>query len=360
MGPSQALRRITVLVLPVLALAGPAAADPVSCQRHVARQLLKYGKTLVAVHVKCLDRENLGKIPGPCPDATAQLKIQRVQQRALDRIALSCTLADAAALGFRSDCAYESETTGAEGQCAALPVTTPAELAECLRCWKAAELSELVAVAYASHAVAFCGGALDATSPVCSDLGCTTLLPDQRDLGDTGENDCQRGIGKAAFKYLTRRAKRLEKCALAGGTENDCEADPAVQIALDRYKLASETLIARKCGQRSPAPSLPFCCRTGVANQCTAAATREDCTTGGGTVQEGKTCNAVTNDCDPVGGPNQQVTWWGVCPGSAPCPGTPLTSRDDLVECLEATTDRIVDELLCVQFPTQWSCPAEP
>jgi hypothetical protein len=360
MSRPQTFVGVAAIALLVLALPALAAADPVTCQRQMARQLLKYGKTLVAVQVKCLNKENLGKIPGPCPDAAAQLKIQRVQQRALDRIALACTLADAAALGLRSDCAYESESTGIEGQCAALPVTTPGELAECLRCWKAAELSELVAVAYASHAVALCGGALDATSPVCSNLGCTTPVPDQRDLGDTGENDCQRAIGKAGFKYLTRRAKRLEKCALAGGTENDCESDPAVQSALERYKLASETLIARKCGQRSPSPSLPFCCRTGVANQCTAAATREDCTIGGGTVQEGKTCNAVTNDCDPVGGPNQEITWWGVCPGSAACPGTPLTSRDDLVECLEVTTEGIVNELLCLQFPTQWSCPAEP
>jgi hypothetical protein len=47
-----------------------------------------------------------------------------------------------------------------------------------------------------------------------------------------------------------------------------------------------------------------------------------------------------------------------VCPET----GAALASRDDLVACVDASTDQIVDELLCLQFPanagSDWPCPA--
>ena len=54
---------------------------------------------------------------------------------------------------------------GKEGACAALPVTTPAEFAECLVCWKGAESAEYIAILYASHALEVCGRDLAETSP---------------------------------------------------------------------------------------------------------------------------------------------------------------------------------------------------
>jgi hypothetical protein len=56
-------------------------------------------------------------------------------------------------------------------------------------------------------------------------------------------------------------------------------------------------------------------------------------------------------------GPNQSITWWSYCPESDTCPGTPLSTRDDLVACVDSSADRIVDEMLCLQFPTTWTCP---
>src|SRR6185369_4908836 len=112
-----------------------------------------------------------------------------------EKIAASCSMADLSALGFGSDCQLESGVSGVEAGCAALPVGNPTQFAECLECWKLAELKEFVAIMYASHANEVCGGDLGETSPKCSDLDFTTPLPDQRNVTG-GEYDCQVGIGK--------------------------------------------------------------------------------------------------------------------------------------------------------------------
>ena len=97
----------------------------------------------------------------------------------------------------------------------------------------------------------------------CSELDCTTPLPDQRDLGDTSENDCQKSIGKAGVKHLLAVEKILEKCGLAGGTSASCLADLDVQAAIDKSEQKLAEGIHNKCGNRDPVPSVPFCCKIG-------------------------------------------------------------------------------------------------
>jgi hypothetical protein len=354
----QIITSAAVAALAILLVGSPAAAEPANCQKQVVKQLLKLKKINVKAAAKCLDAENLGKIAGPCPDAATQLKVQKVRTKVITTIATACPDPDRATLGFPNTCAYETTPTGVEAACAALPVGTPAEFATCLACWKEAELAEFMATLYASHAVATCGGALDETSPTCSELDCATPLPDQRDLGDSGENDCQRAIGKAGIKHLLYVEKTLEGCGLKGNDRATCLADLAIQLKIDTAEVKLDTAIRNKCGNRAPAASLPFCCRTGMANACSASATREQCVVDGGDVQEGKTCG-MDNTCDPVGGPNQKITWWETCPISDTCPGTALTSIDDLIGCVDATVDEVTDELLCLQFPSGWPCPPD-
>lgn len=352
------MSRVTALAgLLTLALVLPAHADPVKCQKAIAQQLLKFKKTHLKAHAKCLDAENVNKLPGPCPDTAAQRRIQIVSQKATAKLAIACSMADIAALGFPGDCNFEPVTQGIEGQCAALPVTTPTEFAACLMCWKGAELSEFIAILYASHALEVSGGDLGETSPRCSDLDCTTPLPDQRDLGDTGENDCQRSIAKSGIKYLVSREKILEKCALGGGTQASCLADLRIQLLIDKTEQKKVAGIRNKCGNRDPVPSPPFCCKT-TGNNCVAAATRDDCETMSFQVQEGKVCGPG-NNCDPAPS-NQKITWWGFCPESNTCPGTALSTLDDLISCVDTAADAIVDELICFQFRTGWPCPTGP
>jgi hypothetical protein len=343
-----------------LALAGPAQADPASCQKQIVQQLLKFKKIYLKAHVKCLDGQNVNKLPGPCPDTAALLRIQIIGDKVQAKIAGACTMADLATLGFPGDCQFETIATGIEGQCAALPVTTPAEFADCLMCWKGAELSEYAAIVYASHAEEVCGGDLDEESPQCSDLPCAAPLPQERDLGDTGENDCQRSIGKAAVKYLVSREKILEKCGLGGGTQASCLADLRIQLSLDKALAKLDSGIRKRCGNRDPLPDPPFCCRTGMGNQCTAATTRDECEDIlGGDVQEGKVCG-VDNNCDPAPG-NQTITWWGFCPEPNDCgSATALATLDDLIACVDTTASQIVDELICLQIRTGgWPCPPD-
>jgi hypothetical protein len=212
-----------------------------------------------------------------------------------------------------------------------------------------------MATLYASQAVEVCGGSLDETSPVCSDLNCTTPLPDQRDLGDTGENDCQKSIGKAGVKHLLTVEKVLEKCGLAGGTRASCLADLKVQTSSDKSEQKLREGIHNKCGHRDPVPSVPFCCRTGMGNMCTVVATREDCEMIDGEVWNNQECG-LDGTCDPIPG-QQQLTWWSSCPASDACPGTSVTTLDNLIDCVDTTADAIIQELLCLQFPSGWPCP---
>lgn len=339
----------------LVALANIAHADPVVCQKQVIKTLASFKKISLTATEKCLDKENQGKLPGPCySDPTVVAKIGKKSASSIDKISTSCTMADLAALGFPGDCHFEAATQGAEGNCFNLNVSTPAEFATCLQCWKAVEVNEFLAVLYASHALEVCGS-LDESSPRCSGLDFATPLPDQRNLGDTGENDCQIGIGKAGVKYLLTREKTLEKCALAGGTQATCLGDLTIQEKLQKAEMKKEVLVQKKCGNRRPVASPPFCCRTAMPQVCMATTSRDDCTMNlGGQVMENKTCVAGT--CQPQMG-NQAITWWEVCPET----GAALASRDDLVACVDASADQIVDELLCLQFRgnggADWPCP---
>jgi hypothetical protein len=339
-----------------------AHADPVKCQRTYVKQLLRLKKKFVQLQNRCLDRENVGTVTGPCPDLATAAKIADAEESVREKIADECTLADATALGYPGSCALAAASDGAQQACAALQVTTPTEFADCLICWKEAELRRYVATLYASHAMDLCGGDLGASSPECAALGCTAPLPDQRDLGDTGESDCQRSIGKGGFKYLLLVEKILEKCALTGVDRATCLGDPDVLLKIATAAQRKDNLIMRKCGGRDPAPNPPFCCRTGMGNSCSIASTPEECENLlGGEVQEGKFCDA--GSCSPLGG-NKKVTWWGFCPQSPACPGTALTTLDDLKSCVATTGDAVVDELLCLQFPgnggADWPCPPPP
>jgi hypothetical protein len=336
-------------------------ADAASCQKAIVKGLAKYKKTYLKSFVKCLKKQNNGDIPGPCPDAAASAKIADKKSDVVAKIAASCTPADLTTLNYRTDCAYEMGTAGKEGSCEALAVgTDPTLLAQCLACWKEAELAEYIAILFASHVTELCG-VPTGTSASCSDLECVSLpLPDQRDLTG-GEGDCQLGIGKAGTKYLLKREKTLEKCALAGGTAAACLADADVQAKLAKIETSKQTKIHRKCGNRDPALSPAFCCRVGMGNACSAATSRNDCVMNlMGEVKEDQICG-MGGTCDPVMG-NKQITWWTSCPESNMCPGTALSTLDDLITCVDDSADAIVDKLMCLQFRggggTDWPCPA--
>ncbi len=348
-----------VLVL-VSMMAAPAAhADPAKCQKIITKQMQKQAKKHVQLLNKCLDKENVWKIPGPCPDASTAFKLSKTATAVGAKIAASCSMSDLTTLGFAGDCELEPAAGGVEAGCFALPVTTPGEFASCLQCWQDAEVSEMVATLYASHANEVCAGDLTDTSTICSSLDVTSPLPDQRSLGPGGESDCQQAIGKGGFKYFVLREKTLASCATKGGTKDDCLLDPVVQLKLAKAALKMDTIIDKKCGNRVPQANPPFCCKAGGGNMCVGATTRDECeNVHFGQVQEGKFCD-VDDTCSNPPGNVKGITWWENCPED----GAALTDLDDLKGCVETASGTIIDELLCWTFPggggTDWPCPPE-
>ena len=111
-----------------------------------------------------------------------------------------------------------------------MTVSGPETFAACMECWKGAEFSRFVGTIYASHAQEVCGTALDDTSATCSAIGCTAPTPNQRDLGDNAQNDCQRALAKASLNYLLKREKIIDRCLLKGLSFGACLADPKLQL----------------------------------------------------------------------------------------------------------------------------------
>jgi len=358
-----------MLALLITAVAGSAAfADPVLCEKQMVTQLAKLKKVAAKALGKCIDKDNKGALvpTDACPDVATQAKIQKTRDKVREVIGADCSLADIAALGF-TDCNLDAPDSAAETACAALPVTSSTEFADCLACWKESRISHFAAFLYATHAVEVCGGDATGASTVCSSLECAhPPLPNQLDLGDTSANDCQKAIGKAGIKYLLSREKLLEKCALAGSTRADCAADVTLGLKLDKAKAKVGVLIENKCGNRDPVADPPFCCRTGTGNMCVAAADRATCLAldPGYKVQEGKVCGAG-NTCDPQPG-NQKITWWEQCAEriSGSCTGATLVTQDDMIECIEDNAELVVDRVMCYQFRANlggdWPCPTSP
>jgi hypothetical protein len=342
-----------------------AAADPnVVCHKTVVKQLEKFKKTHLKVYRNCLDKLNRNLIPGPCLDAKSALKLSDTQIKVAESIAKKCTPATLSALGYRTDCQYGASTAGVGGTCFALPASTPTEFANCMMCWKGAEFSRYIGTLYASHATDTCGVALDDTSLTCSAVGCTSPLPTQRNLGDTGENDCQRMMAKAALNYLLKREKILDKCMLLGNSYATCLADVKVDLQLDKAEIQKQTLINKFCNNFAPVADPPFCCRTGgPMQQCVVAATRQDCIDLGGThsVSEDRVCDM--GSCANIAGPGKSITWWEHCPNNEPCPGPTLGDIDGVIQCVDDIADEVVGNVLCLQFPNGGACttptPAE-
>ena len=241
--------------------------DPVNCQKQVNKNPLKFNEDVLEEGREVRRHpEHRKDLRGPCPDPATQLKIQTVAGDDPDQDRASCVRSPISRrLGFPTSCDVRDDgATGIEGTCAgAAGHDAAAELAACLMRWKGAELAEFLAVLYAVTREPSCAAACS-TRPrrVCSDLDCTTPLPNQLDLGDTGENDCQKAIGKAGIKHLVSIEKVLEKCGLLGNDRATCLADLVVQTGITEVADQARHRHPQQVRQQSRSdPDPPFCCQ---------------------------------------------------------------------------------------------------
>jgi hypothetical protein len=342
-----------------LLIAAAAAATPTACQKALTKGAAALTRKTLARMARCVDKDNAGRLPGPCPDPITAAKLAIARQRIEHRVEAACGPSDPPALGFAALCSLGApEGSAAQAACSALPVTS-AGLGPCVDCWQRAGLHEFLALLYASHAVELCGGTVGLGSSVCSQGGCASMLdpiPDQRDLGRTGEADCQEGIAKAGIRYLRKRGTLLATCALAGGSRDSCLTIPKLQLKLARADAKKAATIAGACGNRRPVANASFCCRT-TGNECIAAADRAACIGSGGDPQEDKSCGS-DGRCRPASA-GQTITWWDQCPRRS-CDTYRISTIGDVAACVRDKADEAVDGVLCTRFPTRWSCPSAP
>jgi len=282
----------------VACLAGRANAVPLSkdaagCQRALARGLARFERAKLKAWSRCLDDVLRGNA---CDAAARDAAIAVAVGKAKRTIATKCTdvllfTTQPAGVGFAQSCQLEpAPLEPAEQSCAALAVTSTDQLADCLVCWKEAELDEWLRVVHPC---------LSAQVPAGSALACGTPPGGCPDPADTATVTCLRTIASAGTRWLGTKQKRLGAClnAVRAGTRTPPCPDPPTAAKLATAAQKAQRAIASKC------PSLP--------------------------------------------------PWWDVCPtdSTAPCDQT-IASVADVGTCVVVgAAGAIVDELLCWQYP---------
>src|SRR5207249_7358760 len=111
-----------------------------------------FKKTKLSAWEKCLDGQLKG---GSCDPALPQFKIDDAAAKATAIIGNdnSCPApilfgAPPDGLGFAQNCHFEGGSLPDEQGCFGRPVTSSTALAQCLLCWKEAELDELLHILY--------------------------------------------------------------------------------------------------------------------------------------------------------------------------------------------------------------------
>ncbi|MEN8259408.1 MAG: trypsin-like serine protease [Pseudomonadota bacterium] len=180
------------------------------CRAEISKQITKYAAAKAAAMQKCMDAVNNGKFPGPCPDAKANSKIEKAEDRLENaRLGKKCPDPVIATAGLGGECSGAKDLQG---------------LVACIKTEGDAAVSQMLDVEYADE---------DPPGPIA----------------DTAENKCQKGIIKATSRYTFSRLKALNKCqknqdkGKGGSCPNDAVDAKSLQAA---GKL--EKRIERVCG----------------------------------------------------------------------------------------------------------------
>jgi hypothetical protein len=288
-------------VLVLVALGPASAAGPVACQREIAKSSAKFIRRKMSVLRKCNDAIVTGVHSGPCPDAKASGRIARASAKLHSAIDAACGGGDQhcgtgddeslASIGWDGGACPNFEAGACNG-----PIADCADVSDCLECIGEAAIDQEIALTYG-------------------------------DLNYSNDNqmivDCQRRIGNRIAKFLSVKARALQKCedrVLSGVSGGPCpDAKSAATIATALNKTTQK--ICTVCG----GPDLT--CGTGDDPSRLEIGFRSD-------------CPAVT------------------VPGGPAC-GGPINDLQDIVQCLECVTEFKVDCLDRVSVPGIATYPPE-
>lgn len=277
--------RITGIILSLTLLplsTGRAAAEPVACQREIAKASAKYVQAKLKALQKCNDAVVTDASPGPCPDAKAAGKITKAESKLRSSIDKKCGGADKscgtgadddslAAIGWTGDCPnFENGgCTNAIADCD--------DVSDCLVCVDEAAVDQAIDLYY-------------------GDLNLTTT--------DPATIGCQRAIGKSTAAFFAAKSKALQKCEdgiMKGTVTGPCPDAGKAAPAIAKAESKKRAGICKACG--------------GPDRLC-----------GGG------------DDLSPA-----QIGFTGNCPnvtipGGASCART-ISSVQDVVDCVDCVTE---------------------
>ena len=293
---------LTVALGLVLLAAAPAAADPVKCQREIAKRSAKYVQLLAKQLQKCEERVLKGQSAGPCPDGAIAVKLAKAESKLRASVAKRCggddrtcgTVDDPALGTIGWDIGACPDFEG-QGGCTA-SLAHCGHVADCVACVDGDAVDQLIGLYFDALATS-------------SD---STVLK------------CQQTIGKEGAKFLHMKSRSLQKCEdeiLKGKIPGPCpDSRAASKIARAEQKLVER--ICKRCGGND-----------------------KDCGTGGDDL-------SPATIGFPPSCPNVTV------PGGASC-GSPITDLPSLVECVRCVTEFKADCLDALAVPGLKGFPSE-
>jgi hypothetical protein len=231
------MRRVWLGSIAVLALAGPAAADPVLCRGAIASESAKLAETAVRVVQRCRERVLLGRLPA-VTDCAADPGLGAAVARARHGIAVRCCGADRACGTADDDALAAAGWTAAAcpdlaGAGCQNAIGDADDVATCLACVDGAAAARTMALVYDDLVPAPAGSALSKCQLAIGRetarfaVAASKALARCWDARNRGRhtNPCpDPGDGRAAAAIAAAEAQRTARvCAACGGADRRCD-----------------------------------------------------------------------------------------------------------------------------------------
>ncbi len=292
----------------LLALAGPAAADPLKCKATITKSASQYVQARTKALVKCEGAVVAGKLP-QATDCQNELKtsaaIDKAKTKMEAAIEKACGGADQdcgsggdddslTSIGWDIGTCPDLETSGCS-----MAIHNCHDVSDCLECIDEKAVDQAVTLYYGDLA-----------------LPSTT---------DKTLNKCQQTIGKATAAFLATKSKALQKCWDAvnkGAVTGPCPSpgDGKALGAIDAAEAKKIAAICKACG--------------GADKKCDQTVNGPNGTTvpgSGGSDDETPAAIGFPTNCADL-----------TIPGSASC-SQPIATLADIVECVDCITEFKVD-----------------
>ncbi len=214
----------------VLMTAAPAVAEPTACKRAISSSLAKFVQGKTKILRKCNEAVLSGKKPGPCPDAIAAEKIDRLAGKLRRTVSQRCGGQDRncglggdddslASIGWDVGTCPNLET----GSCNNA-ISDCNDVVDCITCVGDAAVDQAMGLAYGMLAPSAPGSAL---------------------------SKCQAAIGRNLTKYLQLKSQALAKCedkVVLGSQVGPCPDAAKTAPKIDRAFAKVAPAICRACG----------------------------------------------------------------------------------------------------------------